>query len=182
MAVITLQTIGSANSVQRISATLKAAAGAMRSIIDSYVTYRMQTSASQAAQTRHPAAEAARADTSPVPPAAEPCNGALLPLEPGIISDVIPAFFVGRNHDGLWIAREAKGTIGGLFLCKESAISFAREQSGSSGCAIIFPTQRFELDIANSGNPLAPFLGRLIRFAHVQWRRARASSGASHRR
>jgi hypothetical protein len=37
------------------------------------------------------------------------------PLDSTIISNSIPAFFVGRNEAGLWVAREAKGRIGGIF-------------------------------------------------------------------
>jgi hypothetical protein len=54
--------------------------------------------------------------------------------------------------DGLWVAREARGRIGGLFMLKSSAVSFAREKSGPSGCATILPTERFELDLKNDGN------------------------------
>ena len=39
------------------------------------------------------------------------------------------------------------------------------------GCATIFPTDRFELDLENSGNPLVPFLRPLMRLAlHLQQR------------
>ena len=182
MAVITLQTIGSANPAQWIAARLKAVSATMRSVIDSYVSYRMQTSASQAEHVRRPVAGTAKAGSSTVVPAQDPACHALQPLDPGTISDAIPAFFVGRNNDGLWAAREAKGEIGGLFVFKESAVSFARQQSGSAGCAIIFPAERFELDVANSGNPLSPIMGRLIRLAHGLWQSAKISTGVVHRR
>jgi hypothetical protein len=48
-------------------------------------------------------------------------------------------------------------------------VSFARTQSGPAGCATIFPNDRFELDLKNSGNPLVPCLRPLIRLAlHLQ--------------
>jgi hypothetical protein len=53
------------------------------------------------------------------------------------------------------VAREARGRIGGLFMLKSSAVSFAREKSGPSGCATILPTERFELDLKNDGNLIA---------------------------
>jgi len=31
------------------------------------------------------------------------------PLDPGVVSEAIPAFFIGRNKDGFWVAREVKG-------------------------------------------------------------------------
>jgi len=48
---------------------------------------------------------------------------------PALSARLIPAFFIGRNKDGFWVAREVKGRIGGLFLLKNSALSFARRNS-----------------------------------------------------
>jgi hypothetical protein len=92
-------------------------------------------------------------------------------LDPSIVSDAIPAFFIGRNGAGFWVAREATGRIGGLFLLKSSALSFAREQSWPGGCAMIFPTERFELDLENSGNTFARHLSPLVRRATGLWLR-----------
>lgn len=89
----------------------------------------------------------------------------LRPLDPDVISDAIPAFFIGRNAAGLWVAREARGRIGGLFLFKSSAVDFANRQSAPARCALVFPTETFELDIANRGNPLialAAQVGQLV--------------------
>lgn len=79
---------------------------------------------------------------------------ALRPLDPDIVSASIPAFFVGRNKAGLWVAREARGRVGGLFLLRSSAVDFAKRQSAPARCALVFPTETFELDIENRGNPL----------------------------
>jgi hypothetical protein len=87
------------------------------------------------------------------------------PLDPGIVNEAIPAFFIGRNRDGFWLARDAKGHIGGMFLLKSSALSFARRHSRPAGCATIFPSERFELDLENQGNPLIVRLVPLIRLA-----------------
>ena len=87
------------------------------------------------------------------------------PLDPGIVNEAIPAFFVGRNKEGFWVARDAKGRIGGIFLLENSALSFARRNSRPAGCATIFPSERFELDLENKGNPLAAQLGSLIHLA-----------------
>src|ERR1700688_2618479 len=84
------------------------------------------------------------------------------PLDPGIVNEAIPAFFIGRNKEGFWVARDAKGRIGGIFLLENSALSFARRNSRPAGCATIFPSERFELDLENKGNPLAAQLGSLI--------------------
>jgi len=87
------------------------------------------------------------------------------PLDPGIVNDAIPAFFIGRNKEGFWVARDVKGQIGGIFLLENSALSFARRNSWPAGCATIFPSERFELDLENKGNPLAVQLGRLMQAA-----------------
>src|SRR3984893_11041357 len=87
------------------------------------------------------------------------------PLDRDIVNEAIPAFFVGRNKEGFWVARDAKGRIGGIFLLENSALSFARRNSRPAGCATIFPFERFELDLENKGNPLAAQLGSLIHLA-----------------
>jgi hypothetical protein len=87
------------------------------------------------------------------------------PLDPGIVNEAIPAFFIGRNRDGFWLARDVKGQTGGMFLFERSALSFARRHSRPLGCATIFPSERFELDLENQGNTLVAPLGRLMRLA-----------------
>ena len=95
------------------------------------------------------------------------------PLDPGIVNEAIPAFFIGRNQEGFWVARELNGRIGGIFLLEDSAVSFARRQSGPAACATIFPSERFELDLENSGNQLIKQLGPLVRL----WRRLATLNG-----
>jgi hypothetical protein len=87
------------------------------------------------------------------------------PLDPGIVNAAIPAFFIGRNKEGFWVARDVNGQIGGIFLLEHSALSFARQHSRPTGCATIFPSERFELDLENNGNPLVAQLGWLKRLA-----------------
>jgi hypothetical protein len=88
-------------------------------------------------------------------------------LDPNIISDSIPAFFIGRNTDGLWVVRDAKGRIGGLFMLRSSALAFAQEQGAAEGCATIFPSDRIELDLKNEGNLLASYLAPLLRLKNL---------------
>ena len=87
------------------------------------------------------------------------------PLDPGIVNEAIPAFFIGRNKEGFWVARDANGRIGGIFLLENSALSFARRNSEPKGCATIYPSERFELDLENRGNPLAARFGAWMRMA-----------------
>jgi hypothetical protein len=100
-------------------------------------------------------------------PAGKPATAAaeFRPLDPGIVSEQIPAFFIGRNKEGFWLARDARGRIGGIFLLETSALSFARRNSPPGGCATIFPSERFELDLENRGNPFVAQLGWFKRLA-----------------
>src|SRR5258705_12599584 len=104
-------------------------------------------------------------ERSGILPAAEPATvtAQFRPLDPDVVSEAIPAFFIGRNKEGFWVARDAKGQIGGIFLLENSAVSFARENSQPVGCATIYPSERFELDLENSGNPLVAQLRPLMR-------------------
>jgi len=96
------------------------------------------------------------------------------PLDPGIVNAAIPAFFIGRNMAGFWVARDVHGRSGGIFLFETSAVSFAKHNSQPAGCATIYPSERFELDLENRGNPLAARLGSLLRLARRPWRRTAA--------
>jgi hypothetical protein len=108
-----------------------------------------------------------------LPPESPTVIAQFQPLDPGIVNEAIPAFFIGRNKEGFWVARDAKGRIGGIFLLENSALSFARRNSRPAGCATIFPSERFELDLENKGNPLAAQLGSLIHSA-MRFRRRMA--------
>jgi hypothetical protein len=87
------------------------------------------------------------------------------PLDAGVVNEAIPAFFIGRNMEGFWVARDVGGQIGGIFLLEHSALSFARRNSQPAGCATIFPSERFELDLENNGNPLVAQIGWFKRLA-----------------
>lgn len=100
------------------------------------------------------------------------------PLDSSVVSEAIPAFFVGRNKEGFWIARDVNGQIGGIFLLESSATCFARRNSRPAGCATIYPSERFELDIENKGNPLVRQLGYLLRLTRTPRRGAAACIGA----
>jgi hypothetical protein len=91
-----------------------------------------------------------------------PATGCFQPLDRSIVNDAIPAFFVGRNKQGFWVARDVRGRVGGIFLFRNSALSFARKYN-RPGCATIFPSERFELDLENNGNRVIPYLESLLR-------------------
>lgn len=82
-----------------------------------------------------------------------------------VLSETIPLFFVGRNKNRLWVVREAEGRAGGVFLFKRSALRFATRYSAPIGCATMFLSERFELDVANQGDPLVAGLDAVLRVA-----------------
>jgi hypothetical protein len=97
------------------------------------------------------------------------------PLDPDVLNASIPAFFIGRDSEGFWLARDVRGESGGIFLLRSSALAFARRISGRAGCATIFPSERFELDVENDGNPLITYLKPLFRLLTLLWRPASQS-------
>jgi hypothetical protein len=121
----------------------------------------------QYAPMRSTAAIEREAERSGTLPAAEPAKvtAEFRPLDGDIVNKAIPAFFIGRNMEGFWVARDVNGQIGGIFLLKKSAVSFARRNCRPAGCATIFPSGTFELDLENEGNPLVAHLGWLRRFS-----------------
>ena len=82
--------------------------------------------------------------------------------EPHILSETISLFFIARIGVGLWIAREAKGRIGGVFLFKKSALGFVKKNSGTSRSATMFLAERLELDVENRGNRFIGRIGALL--------------------
>ncbi len=82
-----------------------------------------------------------------------------------VLNEAIPLFFIGRNQIRLWVAREAEGRKGGVFLFKKSALRFAARHSAPAGCATMFLRERFDLDVANEGGWLAAGLDALLRAA-----------------
>jgi hypothetical protein len=96
-------------------------------------------------------------------------RGTVFPQRPNsdALSESIPLFFLGRNALGFWVAREAKGRTGGVFIFRRSALRFANINSAPAGCATMFLNERLELDVENQGNPLAAVLaGIASRLSH----------------
>jgi hypothetical protein len=80
----------------------------------------------------------------------------------GVLSESIPLFFIARNRAGLWVACEAQGRTGGIFLFKRSAVRFAERTSRPRGCATMFLADHFELDVENRGNQLIGSIGAML--------------------
>jgi hypothetical protein len=96
-------------------------------------------------------------------------SGAVFPRRPNsdALSESIPLFFLGRSALGFWVAREAQGRTGGVFIFRRSALRFANINSAPAGCATMFLDGRLELDVKNHGNPIAAALvGIASRLSH----------------
>jgi hypothetical protein len=112
---------------------------------------------------------------------------AQLPARPNgtVLNESIPLFFIGRNQNGFWVARESAGRCGGLFLFRRSAARFARRNGLAGGGATMVVQHPIELDLPNHGGRLAeliatttdvvrrraPFVARFIGMAIAEWRK-----------
>ena len=81
---------------------------------------------------------------------------------PQTLSETIPLYFIARNKNGFWIAREAEGRTGGIFIFQWSALRFAKKFAAPVGCATMFLPQHLELDGVNRGPKITAWLNALI--------------------
>jgi hypothetical protein len=102
-----------------------------------------------------------------------------------VLSESIPLFYVSQDKHGFWVAREAQGRSGGLFLFQRSAVRFARNKSSSAGCAMMIVAEPLELDLENQGSRFveslaaavnviarrAPAFATFIGMAVAEWRK-----------
>lgn len=77
--------------------------------------------------------------------------------DPSIVSRAIPLVYVGRNHDGFWVALDVDTRIGGLFLFKSGALRFGHRRRHGILSATMEMAQ-LELPGRNRGNPLVGYL------------------------
>ncbi|MGC1777936.1 MAG: hypothetical protein WBB34_08305, partial [Xanthobacteraceae bacterium] len=92
-----------------------------------------------------------------------------------ILSETIPLFYIVRNSHGFWVARDAEGSCGGIFLLRSSALRFARNKMAPAGCATMDLSGPLELDIPNQGSRLVEPLSKGIDIAR---QRAPALAGS----
>ena len=79
-----------------------------------------------------------------------------------VLSETIPLFYIGQNNDGFWVAREASGRCGGVFLLRRSALRFAQQKSVPAGCATMLLNDPLELDVTNEGSRIVEPLTELV--------------------
>jgi hypothetical protein len=86
----------------------------------------------------------------------------------GVLSKSIPLFFIGRNRNSLWVAREAEGRTGGVFLLKQSALHFAQRKSAPSDAQRCSLPSDFDLRLVRGWAGLrrramvAPLVGAVV--------------------
>ncbi len=102
-----------------------------------------------------------------------------------VLSQTIPLFYIAQNKHGFWVAREAEGRCGGVFVLRRSAVRFARDTSAPAGCAMMFLNESLELDLDNGGGrhieiiaagidviaQRAPRLAAFVTMAIAEWRK-----------
>jgi hypothetical protein len=57
-------------------------------------------------------------------------------------------FFIGRNTRGNWVAQDAEGLHGGLFIDRAQALKFALFENGNQPQAVITVPDILELEIS----------------------------------
>jgi len=121
------------------------------------------------------------------PAAAGPSTVVQFPKRPdlSVLSETIPLYYIAQNSRGFWVAREAEGRCGGLFLLRRSALRFARHKSAPASCAMMFFDEVLELDVENEGSRLvapvaaamdiagrrAPTFAAFVAMAIAEWRK-----------
>ncbi len=90
-----------------------------------------------------------------------------LPKRPDltILNETIPLFYIAQNGRGFWVARDADGRCGGIFLLRRSATRFARIRSAPAGCAMMFVNEVLELDVGNEGSRFVELLSKAVDMA-----------------
>jgi hypothetical protein len=79
-----------------------------------------------------------------------------------VLSETIPLFYIAQNNHGFWVAREAGGRCGGVFLLRRSAVRFAQQKSAPAGCATMPLDDPLELDVTNEGSRIVEPLTEIV--------------------
>jgi hypothetical protein len=79
-------------------------------------------------------------------------------------------FMVGQDSRGHWIAKDQKGSRGGLFVDRAEALRYVRAEMGHHPHAFVMVNEPIELDLANSAT--APLQAERIDSAPRQQRAA----------
>jgi hypothetical protein len=77
-----------------------------------------------------------------------------------------PDYLVGRDAEGHWIVRDARGLVGGLFADRDAAIRFAEFETDHRPDAVVFVPERIALNLVGEVPPVARFkTARMLRAA-----------------
>jgi hypothetical protein len=60
--------------------------------------------------------------------------------------DPLSCLYIGRNHDGEWVVRDARSRCGGLFTDRVAAIRFAMYECQRRPQSVIMRPEGLELD------------------------------------
>lgn len=62
-------------------------------------------------------------------------------------------FLIGRNGRGQWVARDQRGSRGGLFVSRAAALKYALFENGKRPHLVVDMPGRFELDMSANAFP-----------------------------
>ena len=62
-------------------------------------------------------------------------------------------FLIGQNRRGQWVARDQRGSRGGLFVSRAAALKYALFENGKRPHLVIDMPGRFELDMSANAFP-----------------------------
>jgi hypothetical protein len=62
--------------------------------------------------------------------------------------DPAVCFLIGQNARGLWVIRERTGGKAGLFVSREAALRFARQESPEEAYSVVHVNDGLEFDYA----------------------------------
>ena len=158
------------NTAQRAAERLETVLTAVGERIEPPVSYQMLQATAEAEPARAPAGDESASSAT-----------TFRPLDASIVSDAIPAFFIGRNGDGFWVARDAKGRIGGHFPAQGFRGVVRKNTERTDGMRNDFPDRQVRTrseEQRQSAYPLSPAVDApCAAFAAARLRRRRTNHG-----
>lgn len=80
----------------------------------------------------------------------------------------LPLFMIGQDDRGHWVAQDLTGVCGGLFVTREAALRYVRDETRHQPQAVVMVSGVLDLDMARRPNPA---FGRQLAVDPVRLRR-----------
>jgi hypothetical protein len=78
----------------------------------------------------------------------------MMPAKPNEPSAPVrpPLFMIGQDDRGNWVAQDLAGICGGLFVTREAALRYVRNETGHQPQAVVMVSGVLDLDMAGKPN------------------------------